>query len=161
MSFQTRPGKTNLYRPGPGLPDQIIALIKPIYARLSNDDVLKKCLDGKTQNQNESINGMIWNRLPKTVFVGADVLNFGAYDAVAHFNIGNKAAENIISELGLTPGHFFTESLRKGDTLRVKKAGHRNTPEVKKRRKILRGQKKKKADKNKEKEGNTYEAGAF
>ena len=153
--------KTNLYKPGPGLPDQIIALIKPIYARLSNDDLLKKCLDGKTQNQNESINGMIWNRLPKTVFVGADVLNFGAYDAVAHFNIGNKAAENIISELSQTPGHFFTESLRKGDTLRVKKAGHRNTPEVKKRRKILRGQKKKKADKNKEKEGNTYEAGAF
>ena len=70
---------------------------------------------------------MIWNRLPKTVFVGADVLTFEADDAVTHFNIGNKAAENIISELGLMPGHFFTESLRKGDTLRVKKAGHRNT----------------------------------
>lgn len=159
MSLQTRPGKQ--YKPGPGLPDHIIALIKPIYARLSNDDLLKKCLDGKTQNQNESLNGMIWNRLPKTVFVGADVLNFGAYDGVAHFNIGNKAAENILSELGLIPGHFFNESLRKGDKLRVKKAEHRNTPEVKKRRKILRGQKKKKADKNKEKEGTTYEAGAF
>ena len=94
---------------------------------------------------------MIWNRLPKTVFVEADVLNFGAYDAVAHFNIGNKAAENIISELGLTPGHFFTESLRKGDTLRVKKAGHRNTPEVKKRRKILRGQKRRRQTRVKKK----------
>ena len=30
-----------------------------------------------TQNQNESLNGMIWNRLPKSVFVGADVLQFG------------------------------------------------------------------------------------
>ncbi len=90
--------KTKLHKPGPGLPDNITALIKPTYARLSDDDLLKKCLDGKTQNQNESLNGMIWNRLPKTIFVGADVLNFGAYDAVAHFNIGNKAAENILGE---------------------------------------------------------------
>lgn len=74
---------------------------------------MKKCLNGKTQNQNESLNGMIWNWLPKTVFVGAVVLNFGAYDAVAHFNIGNKAAVNIFSELGLIPGHFFEESILK------------------------------------------------
>ena len=88
---------THLYKPGPGLPDNILALIRPIYIRLSND-LLTKCLDGKTQNQNESLNGMIWNRLPKTVFVGAEVLNFGVYDAVAHFNIhGNKAAVNILS----------------------------------------------------------------
>ena len=43
--------KTDLYKPGPGLPDNIIALIKPIYSRLSTDDLLKKCLDCKTQNQ--------------------------------------------------------------------------------------------------------------
>ena len=47
---------TNLYEPGPGRPDDIIKLIRPIYYRLSNDDLLAKCLDGKTQNQNESLN---------------------------------------------------------------------------------------------------------
>lgn len=104
---------------------------------------------------------MIWNRLPKTIFVGADVLNFGVYDAVAHFNIGQKAAANIFHELGLLPGQFFEESIRKADKHRIKKAEHRNTPEVKKRRKILRGLKKKQEDKNKEKEGTTYESGAF
>ena len=158
---QDKANKTKLYKPGEGLPDDIIALLKPIYARLSNDELLSKCLDGKTQNQNESLNCMIWNRLPKTIFVGADILNFGTYDAVAHFNLGNKAAVNIFEELDLVPGHFFEESIGKADRLRVKKAEHRNTPEVKKRRKILRGQKKKKEDKNKEKEGTTYEAGAF
>jgi hypothetical protein len=153
--------KTRLYKPGPGLPDNIIALIKPIYIRLSNNDLLTKCLDGKTQNQNESLNGMIWNRLPKTVFVGAEVLNLGAYDAVAHFNIGTKAAVNILSQLGLVPGQFFEQNMRKADKQRVKKAEHRNTPAIRKRRKILRGQKKKKDDKNKETEGITYEPGAF
>ena len=108
-----------------------------------------------------SLNGMIWNRLPKTVFVGAEVLNFGAYDAVAHFNIGNKAAMNILSQLGLVPGQYFEQNMLKADKQRVKKAEQRNTPAIRKRRKILRGQKKKKDDKNKETEGTTYEAGAF
>ena len=150
---QDKANNTSKYKPGPGLPDNIIKLVKPIYARLSSDDLLKKCLDGKTQNQNESLNGMIWNRLPKSIFVGADVLEFGAYDAVAHFNIGSKAATKIFNELGLVAGKFFENG--------VGKAEHRNTPDVKKRRKVLRGQKKKKEDNTKEKEGTTYMAGAF
>ena len=83
---------TNFYKPGPGLPDDIIAKRKPIYVRPRDDELLRKCLDGKTQNQNESLNGMIWNRLPKGVHVGADVLKFGVYDAVADFNMGTRAA---------------------------------------------------------------------
>ena len=67
---QDKANNTSKYKPGPGLPDEIIKLVKPIYARLSSDDLLKKkCLDGKTQNQNESLNGMIWNRLLKSIFL--------------------------------------------------------------------------------------------
>jgi len=158
---QDEVNQAKLYKPGPGLPDNIIALIKPIYSRLSSDNLLNKCLDGKTQNQNESLNGMFWNKVPKSVFVGADVLELGIYDAVAHYNVGSNAAADILSELGLVPGHFFEEGVKNADTKRVKKADHRHNPEIKKRRKVLRGQKKKKEDKTQEKEGNTYEAGAF
>ena len=63
---QDKANITDLYKCGPGLPDNIIAQIRPIYDRLSSDDLLVKCLNGKTQNQNESLNGMIWNRLPKS-----------------------------------------------------------------------------------------------
>ena len=70
----------------------IIKLIKPIFLRLGSNELLSKCLDGKTQNQNKSINGMIWKRIPKNIFVRFDVLEFGIYDAVAHFNIGAEAA---------------------------------------------------------------------
>ena len=104
---------------------------------------------------------MIWNRLPKSVFVGADVLEFGAYDAVAHFNIGSRAATKIFNELGLVPGQFFENGFRQADKTRIMKAEHRNTPEVKKRRKILSGQKKKGEDSTKEKEDTAYKAGAF
>ena len=104
---------------------------------------------------------MIWDKLPKVTFVGADVLEFGAYDAVAHFNMGSGTAAKIIEELGLEPGHYFQAGTRKADEQRVAKAGHRANVVVKKQRKVLRGKKKKKEDKTKEKEGNTLEAGAF
>ena len=31
---------------------------------------------------------MIWQRVPKEVYVGRETLELGLYDAVAHFNIG-------------------------------------------------------------------------
>lgn len=150
-----------MHKPGPGLPDNIIALVKPIYARLSSDELLKKCLDGKTQNQNESLNGVIWNKCPKGIFVGGDVLEFGVYDAVAHFNMGSRAAACIMQELDLEPGYFFEEGNKKADEVRSGKANHREKAEVKKRRKVLRGQKKNKEDKSEQKEGKIYEAGGF
>jgi hypothetical protein len=87
------------------------------------------------------------------------VLEFGAYDAVAHFNIVPRLQQK--SLMNLVPGQFFEYGVGKADMRQVKKADHRNTPSVKKRRKILRGQKKKKEDNTKEKESTTYKAGAF
>ncbi|GFW16480.1 uncharacterized protein TNCV_443551 [Trichonephila clavipes] len=51
-------------------------------------DLLKKCLHGRTQNPNESFNKCIWERIPKTVFVGIETLKFGVMDAVICFNDG-------------------------------------------------------------------------
>ncbi|GFX81668.1 transposable element Tc3 transposase [Trichonephila clavipes] len=48
----------------------------------------KKCLHGRTQNPNESFNKCIWERIPKTVFVGIETLKFGVMDAVICFNDG-------------------------------------------------------------------------
>ena len=62
--------KTSSYKPGPGLPGDVIKHIKPILTDLTKDELLEKCLHGKTQNQNESFNGTIWNRLPKSTYVG-------------------------------------------------------------------------------------------
>ena len=66
--------KTNDYKPGKGLPRDVVEEVKPVFARLSEDSLLERCLDGKTQNQNESLNGMIWDLVPKEVFVGAQLL---------------------------------------------------------------------------------------
>ena len=74
---QDKANGTKLYKHGPGLPLEVIAKLKPEYIRLSEDSLLERCLHGKTQNQNESLNGMIWQRVPKEVYVGRETLELG------------------------------------------------------------------------------------
>lgn len=66
--------------------------ILPIYTDLCKEEMMKKLLHGKTQNNNESFNGTIWNRVAKSTHVGLSTLCFGVYDAISHFNYGQKAA---------------------------------------------------------------------
>ena len=80
---------------------------------------------------------------------------------MAHFNIGTKAAENVLKELGIEPGIHFLEGMKKINKERIAKANFRNKEETRKRRKILRGNKKAKDDKLVEQEGSTYQPGAF
>ena len=63
---QDKENGTTTYKPGPGLPLDIVLKIRPIFEDLSCDKQLEKCLHGKTHNANESFNGTIWDRIPKT-----------------------------------------------------------------------------------------------
>lgn len=42
---------------------------KPIFSALSKTELLQKCLRGKSQNPNETLNNVIWARAPKRTFV--------------------------------------------------------------------------------------------
>ena len=42
------------------IPEAIVHLIKPIYARLGSRELLEKCLHGYTQNANESLHSLVW-----------------------------------------------------------------------------------------------------
>ena len=75
--------------------------------------------------------------------------------------MGSRASVDILQEDGIVPGYYFQEGVCKADKKHVKKADHRAKPDIKKRRKVVHSQKKKREDKNQETEGNTYEAGAF
>ena len=52
--------------------------------------------NGKTQNQNESFNSMIWDRIHKKRFVSLTKLEVEVYDAVPNFNIGKKSCFNLL-----------------------------------------------------------------
>ncbi|GFT49937.1 uncharacterized protein TNCV_4175721 [Trichonephila clavipes] len=43
----------------------VVEAIRPIFRDLSDPELLKKCLQGSTQNPNESISNVIWSRIPQ------------------------------------------------------------------------------------------------
>ena len=152
---------TNLHKSKGDLPIVVRKAILPIYKSLCKAEMLEKCLHGNTQNANESFNGMIWNRVPKATHVGLDVLSVGVYDAIAHFNIGEKAALDIMELLKVDPGFHMTKSCRTVNVQRKRSSTYRMSEPQRKRRKILRHSKTKQQDKNIEKEGTSYEKGGF
>ncbi|GFU89254.1 uncharacterized protein TNCV_2549751 [Trichonephila clavipes] len=78
-----------------GLSNEVLNMIKPTYLELCTKELLTKCLHGKTQNSNECLNGVIWQRVPKEVFVCLKTLKSGALDAVIQFNDEYKVRSNL------------------------------------------------------------------
>ena len=152
---------TKEYKSKGELPLDIRMAILPIYKDLCKKENLSKCLHGKTQNANESFNGMIWNRIPKANHVALNTLALGVYDAIAHFNIGAKASLDIFHEMNLEAGVFMSKGLHGMNVSRKRMSAYRMSSPQKKRRKVIRHLRKKGQDKDIEKEGTTYEAGGF
>ena len=110
----------------------------------------------KNPNSNESFNGMIWNHVPKATHVGLNVLSLGIYDAIAHFNIGEKAALDIIELLKIHSGYYMTKCCRSVNIRRKRSSIYRMSEPQKKRRKVKRHSKKKQQDKIIETEGTSH-----
>ena len=149
------------HKHGPGLPVETRKLILPLYADLSSDELLQRCLHGKTQNQNESFNSMIWERLPKTKSAGLTQLELATYDALAHFNIGSKAAVLTFEKLDMIPGKYCVRGCLDINASRIRRSVYKGTAQARKRRKIIRGQSKKTLDKHASKEDVKYSSGVF
>ena len=151
----------NRYKPGPGLPLDVISELKPLFARLSDDELLKKCLHGKTQNQNESFHGVLWDRVPKATYVGKDIFEIGIFDAVLHFNQGYSAIPDVLKEFGLYPGFYTQKWCANMDISRLEAAEYKEKDKSKLARKKLRGKRKSKDETATEIEGSSYGAGQF
>lgn len=52
---------------------------------------------------------MIWQWVPKEVFVGRDVLELGLFDAVAHFNMGTQTVLQLYEALRIPSGKYTEE----------------------------------------------------
>lgn len=78
--------------------------LKQTFRDLSDPALLAKCLHGGTQNPSESINNIIWSRIPKTTFVMRNTLELGTYDAVATYNEGNIVKCQVLQKLVIVPG---------------------------------------------------------
>ena len=152
---------TNLFKHGPGLPSGVVALVKPIYKNLIKHEVLSKCLHGKTQDQNESFNALIWERAPKNVYLSLEKLRFAVYDAVVVFSDGRQGSLNVLKAVGVQPGYYTTELCCMLNLKRKMRSSNWISETTRIRRRVLGAQKKKKSTEKKRVEGKSYKPGGF
>ena len=84
-------GKLAEYSHKPALSDDVLSEITPIHEGLSSENLLQRCIEGFTQNNNESLNALIWSFAPKQVFSGAMTVKIASYLAESIFNEGYES----------------------------------------------------------------------
>jgi hypothetical protein len=150
------------YKKRLSLPLVIKDLLVPIFEDLSRDDLLKKCLHGKTQNNNESINNVIWKKCPKTTYVSRKVLETAVNSAVVEFNDGNHGIKPVFHQLGLHFGPYVESNSREMDKIRIRVMTDKSSVPVKLRRKKLNSKRKGYQDKERDVEKvPSYSTGSF
>lgn len=145
--FQKAVSKGNVYPHKHSLPYEVLEAIKPIYKDLSERSLLKRCLHGQTQNINECFNHIIWERIPKSIFVGIETLKMGVLDAVICFNEGTVTRCSVLEILGMTPGENMRNGLVLIDSRRVAESDKWVLQATKEARTTKRNLKRKKEDK--------------
>lgn len=134
------------YKHKHSLPPAVLEEIKPIFRDLSNENLLKRCTLGLTQNPNESFNSLVWKRIPKTIHVGFVTLKLGVYDAILAFNKGALGKADVLKHLGLKISDCCLKRLQTIDSHRIAAAEGKLKEGTRERRKRIRHEKKKLED---------------
>ena len=143
------------------IPECIVLLIKPIYARLGDPALLQKCLHGFTQNANESLHSTLWKFCPKVLFMGKNNVEMACALATISFNDGSASLVRVSDQLQLKTTPHCKKYLRRKDRLRVKKSITSSSAHGKQARRAARRRRKGFEGKKKDSEGVMYSAGTF
>ena len=95
------------------MPVAIKKEVEPIFKDLSSEVLLSKCLDGLTQNNNKSLNALIWKKCPKDLYVSRNIIEIGVASAVLESNNGTQGIRKIYENAGLHFGKFITAACKK------------------------------------------------
>lgn len=138
--------KANKHR----LPSFVCDYIKPVFTRLSSDELLSKCTHGGTKNANEAYHHLLWARCPKEKFCGKSGIELATSISTITFNDGECGLSRAFADMGLSVGRYHALYAQEFDTRRVVKAYFSANPANKTKR-----QSKNQSD------ATCYEAGAF
>ena len=133
----------------------------PIFQRLSDDALLKRCSRSMTQNANESLHNLIWRLCPKVTFVGRKTFETAVSLAICQFSMGATFKVALCEALNMAPGQILQKSTVAKNADRIDKAERASSKEMKQRRKKVKYQRQSKEQKKKSEEGEAYSAGGF
>jgi hypothetical protein len=122
----------------PTIHDEIAPIVKKVFLDLSAPALMKRCVLGATQNQNECFNSLIWNRCPKTDFSSVVIVETAVNLAVITFNSGQGALRGLMKRLGFGEAQTMLKYLDSRDDYRIWKAEYKGNELIKKRRRQMR-----------------------
>ena len=121
-------GKTFQHQKSP-IPEAIVRLLKPIYARLGSRVLLEKCMHGYTQNANESLHSTVWKFCPKELFLGKANIEIACALAVCNFNDGASSLIRVAERLELEPTPLCRDFCRQRTSKESRRASTRTVTE--------------------------------
>ena len=139
-----------------------LELLKPTFIRLSDRALLFRCLPGYSQNQNESLNGVVWSKAPKHKFKGPKAIEMAGMSAVMQCKKGAKSRWAVIRAAEIPPGQHSEEGAAKKDNKRLSSSNRAALAIEKKKRKARNVSKAAQEQRDEETEGGpAYLAGAY
>ena len=133
----------------------------PIFIRLSDEKLLKRCARKATENPNESLNQPNWKICPKSTYVGRRTVQTAAALALSQFSLGATFKVLLFKILEMEPGRELEASSHEKDRKRIALAERASSFKSKAHRKRLKYQRVKANEKKKNIEGQTYTSGGF
>ena len=115
------------YKHQNNLPVTVMDVIRPTFKDLVDTNLLRKCLDGYTQNANESFNSIIWIICPKNKNHGFRVAKTAVAIAVSTYNDGANAYAQMLEHLGLVYSAYTTKFIQDEDNERIRNAQRKGT----------------------------------
>ena len=104
---------------------------------------------------------MIWDRIPKTTYVGRNLFELWVYDAVGNFNMGASFSLEILRKVQIDLGNDTTAGCGRIDKCRLYNSEYKAKDSSIIARKRLLSKRKEHNDKLVEKEGPIYSADNF
>ncbi|GFT06023.1 uncharacterized protein TNCV_1594571 [Trichonephila clavipes] len=142
------------------LPKAVSEVIKPVFKDLSHLKLLR-CLGGKTQNANESLNLLIWKYSPKLFGSGINVTKIGTFIAACEYKDGSKNRIDLMRALNLKINKINVLNCVNIDKVRKSTAKRHVSKTSFEARKAKKLKILKQIEQCKLAEGNVYVAGTF
>lgn len=134
----------------------------PVFQRLASNELLDRCLEGRTQNDNEALHSLIWSKCPKEVFVTKRRVTIAVCEAISEYNFGNSLTIcDRHKQLGLSPGSKTLKMATQKDLRVVKRRQNRSTESFQRYRRTVRIAQMRAEEAKKKQKGPSYGPGAF
>lgn len=142
------------------LSEVVVEKIMPVYQRLASNEILQRCVSGKTQNANEALHSCIWRKCSKDVFVSKKRLELAVRTTVKEHNLGYVESLKLSNTDNSIGDYSFTIAQRFDDR-RISQRKRKSSEQFKRDRNTKKREKTTLAKKMKKKEGDSYGAGKF